>query len=69
MLHCIALGSIVYYALELVHNTLDNEVIIEELRAEVSLLEGRLEGVVKGSEGKEGGKGMGTGTGRRGWFW
>ena len=61
MLHCIALGSIVYYALELVHNTLDNEFIIEELRGEVLELEGRLEGAVKGSEGTE--------KKKRGWFW
>lgn len=43
MLHCLALGSIVYYALELLHSTLDNELVIEELRREVEKLEGRLE--------------------------
>lgn len=61
MLHCIALGSIVYYALELVHNTLDNEFIIEELRGEVLELEGRLEGMIETSEMVQ--------KKKRGWFW
>ena len=61
MLHCIALGSIVYYALELLHNTLDNEFIIEELQAEVAVLEGRLEQAIQGSEKRV--------EKKRGWFW
>lgn len=61
MLHCLALGSIVYYALELLHSTLDNELVIEELQQEVEKLEGRLDelrwGKVEGGEAPVPGKG------------
>ena len=71
MLHCLALGSIVYYALELLHSTLDNELVIEELRREVEKLEGRLEelrwGRAGGGEGE--GKGKGEGEGKAGSWW
>lgn len=42
MLHCLALGSIVYYALELTWMTLAREKQGEELRARVEQLEGQL---------------------------
>ncbi|GAA5864890.1 hypothetical protein JCM5353_003324 [Sporobolomyces roseus] len=68
MLHCLALGSIVYYALELAYMTLSREKQVEELGDKVRRLEEALEiarqepveGVlrsVKRTEGDGGGKG------------
>jgi hypothetical protein len=51
MLHCLALGSIVYYALELLHHTLDRELVVEELETKVRGLEGELEVLRSGSDG------------------
>ncbi|GAA5843062.1 hypothetical protein JCM9279_001847 [Rhodotorula babjevae] len=42
MLHCLALGSIVYYALELAYMVLAREKQGDELRAKVERLEGQL---------------------------
>jgi len=42
MLHCLALGSIVYYALELAYMVLSREKQGDELRAKVERLEGQL---------------------------
>lgn len=62
MLHCLALGSIVYYSLELLHHTLESEVVQAELEAKVQGLERQVVelqrgggGAVSGSEGKTGG--------------
>lgn len=43
MLHCLALGSIVYYALELVYMSLKREQQVERLGAQVARLELELE--------------------------
>jgi hypothetical protein len=43
MLHCLALGSIVYYALELTYMTLSREQQVELLGERVKLLEGELD--------------------------
>lgn len=65
MLHCIALGSIVYYALELLHNTLDGELIVEELSLQVEMLEGELNLLKKGVEGST----TQSSEVKKGWFW
>ena len=48
MLHCLALGSIVYYALELVYMTLKREQQVELLGGRVKELEDELEAARKG---------------------
>lgn len=58
MLHCLALGSIIYYSLELLHNYLDSELIKEELEIKIMILESELEGLRKGVE--EGGRESGS---------
>jgi len=62
MLHCLALGSIVYYALELVYMTLSREKQVEVLGDKVRRLEEALEiarvepveGVSRNTKGNEG---------------
>lgn len=49
MLHCLALGSIVYYALELVYMTLKREQQVEVLGNRVKLLEQELDNARTGS--------------------
>jgi len=72
MLHCLAIGSIVYYALELVYMTLSREKQVEVLGDKVRRLEEALEiarvepveGVSRSTKGIEGdGKGRG-----KSWF-
>lgn len=63
MLHCLALGSIVYYALELLHSHLESELVIEELTGEVHALEKRLDEVRWGADETAEGKSAGA----RGW--
>ncbi|GAA5972300.1 hypothetical protein JCM3765_007661 [Sporobolomyces pararoseus] len=48
MLHCLALGSIVYYALELVYMTLKREQQVELLGGRVKELENELEAARRG---------------------
>lgn len=43
MLACLAIGSIVYYSLELLHTYLEREVIVEELESKVTALRRELE--------------------------
>ena len=50
MLHCLALGSIVYYALELLWSSLESELVIGELQGQVTELEERLDAVRWGAE-------------------
>ncbi|GAA6003969.1 hypothetical protein JCM10207_006491 [Rhodosporidiobolus poonsookiae] len=63
MLHCLALGSIVYYALELVWMYLKREKEREELRKRVEELEGELETL------RSGGKGVGKDGAAQGKSW
>lgn len=71
MLHCLALGSIVYYGLEVTHHYLDSELIIEELQARVRELErGVQEGRLIGSGpgvARAGADGVGSGDGGKWW--
>ncbi|KAM0752167.1 hypothetical protein T439DRAFT_379273 [Meredithblackwellia eburnea MCA 4105] len=77
MIQCLAIGSIVYYALELLHNTLDRERIIEELQAKVDGLERELQektqgrkGLLVGMVGGRNGDSLETGAGKSWWkFW
>ncbi|GAA5897635.1 uncharacterized protein JCM6883_006762 [Sporobolomyces salmoneus] len=52
MLHCLALGSIVYYALELAYMTLKREQQVELLGDKVRKLEGELEDARRGPIGR-----------------
>lgn len=61
MLHCLALGSIIYYALELLHNFLDAELIKEELDLKIEGLERELE-IVRAGVNEQAQK-------KKGWFW
>lgn len=68
MLHCLALGTIVYYAAELLHNTLDNELVIEELEDKVRALEGRLDAERWGGEVQAEAEAAGSGSAGRAWW-
>ncbi|GAA5956307.1 hypothetical protein JCM21900_006138 [Sporobolomyces salmonicolor] len=67
ILHCLALGSIVYYALELSYMWLRREKDAEDLGARVAELERELEEARKGRA--TGGVGAGERTERRGRWW
>ncbi|CEQ40653.1 SPOSA6832_02287 [Sporobolomyces salmonicolor] len=67
ILHCLALGSIVYYALELSYMWLRREKDAEDLGARVAELERELEEARKGRE--TGGVSAGERTARRGSWW
>ncbi|KAL8277424.1 hypothetical protein RQP46_010146 [Phenoliferia psychrophenolica] len=66
MLHCLALGSIVYYALELLWSHLESEVVIGELQGQVKELEERLDAVRWGGEVEEEASRVGS-SGRSWW--
>lgn len=55
MLHCLALGSIVYYALELTYMYLLREKQGDDLRAKVAALEDELAAVRAGPHDAQGG--------------
>ncbi|GAA5922086.1 hypothetical protein JCM3775_003486 [Rhodotorula graminis] len=64
MLHCLALGSIVYYALELTYMVLSREKQGDELRAKVERLEAQLAEARVGKVEAQGG----TPAPRRSWW-
>lgn len=64
MLHSIALGSILYMAVELAHNFLEREYVAERLQGEVYRLEGELDELRQ--EGRRVGEGGRVGGGAEG---
>ncbi|GAA5991747.1 hypothetical protein JCM10908_001120 [Rhodotorula pacifica] len=69
MLHCLALGSIVYYALELAYIYLAREKEGESLRARVEQLEGELAlERAGGTKGEGTGGAAADGAGRKSWW-
>jgi hypothetical protein len=48
MLQCLAFAWITFYSLQLLHNTLENEFIIEDLGTEVKRLEADVENLKNG---------------------
>lgn len=70
MISCLAIGSVTYYALELVHSVLERELIVELLTAQVEGLEAQVEQLKQGRSGNSAGAGGdSTPTGAGGSWW
>lgn len=59
MIACLAIGSCVYYALELTHSVLDREVVVRELEEKVMGLEAEVERLRVSGVGSKVGAGEG----------